>query len=100
MKFVVSSSALSARLQSISRVISSKNTLPILDCVLFKIEDNRLTLTASDNETTLTTSMELVECDENIIFAVNARTVQDAIKEIPEQPLNQQHGSNRGIHER
>lgn len=88
MKFVVSSSALSARLQSISRVISSKNTLPILDCVLFKIEDNRLTLTASDNETTLTTSMELVECDENITFAVNARTVQDAIKEIPEQPLN------------
>lgn len=88
MKFVLSSNTLSARLQAISRVISSKNTLPILDCVLFRIEGTVLTLTASDNETTLTTHLELVESDENITFAVNARTIQDAIKEIPEQPLN------------
>lgn len=87
MKFIISSHLLSARLQSISRVISTKNTLPILDSILFSIEGSMLTLTASDNETTLSTRLELVESDENIVFAVNARTVQDAIKEIPEQPL-------------
>ena len=42
MKFNISSSALSGRLQAISRVINSKNTLPILDCFLFDIKENVL----------------------------------------------------------
>jgi len=88
MKFVISSSSLSARLQTVGRVIIAKNTLPILDCFLFDIKDNRLTITASDNETTVVTWLDLVEADANIRFAVNAKTIQDAIKEIPEQPLD------------
>lgn len=87
MKFVISSSVLSARLQTIGRAIGSKNNLPILECFLFDIKDGKLTLTASDNETTLTTWMDLVESDANISFAVSAKTIQDAMKEIPEQPL-------------
>ena len=87
MKFVISSSVLSARLQTIGRVIVSKNSLPILDSFLFNIQGNKLTITASDNETTLTTWMELNESDNDIVFAVNAKTIQDAMKEIPEQPL-------------
>lgn len=87
MKFTISSSVLSARLQATGRVIASKNNLPILDCFLFDIKGNKLTLTASDNETTLTTWVDLVECDADIRFAVNAKTIQDAMKEIPEQPL-------------
>ena len=78
---------LSARLQTIGRVIVSKNNLPILDSFLFNIEGQKLTITASDNETTLTTWMTLNESDGNITIAVNAKTIQDAIKEIPEQPL-------------
>ncbi len=88
MKFIVSSAALHGRLQAIGRVISSKNTLPILDCFLFNIEGTTLTITASDNENTLTTKVELLESESNIRFAVNAKTLQDAMKEIPEQPLN------------
>lgn len=88
MKFVISSSVLSARLQAIGRVIISKNNLPILDCFLLDIRDGKLTITASDNETTITTWTELVECDADITLAVNAKTIQDAIKEIPEQPLD------------
>ena len=87
MKFVISSSVLSTRLQVVGRVIASKNNLPILDCFLFNIEDGKLTLTASDLETTLTTCVDLVESDANIKFVVNAKTIQDAMKEIPEQPL-------------
>ena len=87
MRFVVSSSQLSARLQTIGRVIVSKNSLPILDSFLFQIRDGKLSLTASDNETSITTWMELVECESDITFAVNAKTIQDAMKEIPEQPL-------------
>lgn len=87
MKFVVSSAALYSHLQAISRVINSKSTLPILDCFLFNIEDNVLTITASDNETTLDTSMQLVESEGNFQFAISSKTLLDSIKELPEQPI-------------
>ena len=87
MKFVISSSVLSARLQSIGRVIAAKTTMPILNCFVFDIKSKRLELTAADNEITLRTYIDLIESDADIRFAVNAKTIQDAIKEIPEQPL-------------
>ena len=87
MKLVISSTALFSHLQAISRVINSKNTLPILDCFLFELTDGVLSLTASDNETTMATSLEVTESDGNCRFAINAKTILDALKEIPEQPL-------------
>lgn len=87
MKFTVSSTALSSSLQSISRVISSKNTLPILDNFLFKIADEELSVTASDLETTLTTSVEISEVEGNGSVAVSAKLLLDILKEFSEQPL-------------
>lgn len=87
MKFVVSSAALYSHLQAIGRVINSKSTLPILDCFLFNIEGNKLSITASDNETTLDTTMEVIESDGNYQFAIASKTLLDAIKELPEQPI-------------
>ena len=87
MKLVISSTALFSHLQAIGRVINSKNTLPILDCFLFEVNDGTLSLTASDNETTMATSLEVIESDGNCRFAINAKTILDALKEIPEQPL-------------
>lgn len=87
MRFIVSSSALLNRLQTVGRVINSKNTLPILDCFLFEIQGNMLTLTASDSETTMIASMELVESEADARFCINAKTIQDSIKEIAEQPI-------------
>ena len=49
MKFIVSSTALSSHLQAISRVINSKNALPILDCFLFELQDGTLSATVSDS---------------------------------------------------
>jgi len=59
MKFVVSSTELLNHLQSISRVISSKNALPILDHFLFQVSEKQLTISASDLETTLITRIAL-----------------------------------------
>ncbi|MBW9201562.1 DNA polymerase III subunit beta [Bacteroidales bacterium SW292] len=87
MKFVVSSTVLSSHLQAVSRVINSKNALPILDCFLFELQDGTLSVTVSDSETTMVTSLEVVESDSDGRFAVVARTLLDALKEIPEQPL-------------
>ena len=87
MKFIVSSTGLFSRLQAISRVINSKNSLPILDCFLLELTDGTLSITASDSETTLSTFIEANEYDADGRFAVNSKTILEALKEIPEQPL-------------
>ena len=88
MRFIVSSTALSGHLQAVSRVINSKNALPILDCFLFELQDGTLSVTGSDSETTMVTSLEVNESDADGRFAVTAKTLLDALKEIPEQPLS------------
>ncbi len=88
MKFIVSSTALFSHLQAVSRVVNSKNTLPILDCFLFDLQDGTLSITVSDSETTMQTSIEVNESDDNGRFAIGAKTLLDALKEIPEQPLS------------
>ena len=88
MKFIVSSTGLFSHLQAVSRVINSKNSLPILDCFLFELTDGTLNITASDSETTLSTSIEVNEYEGEGRFAVSSKTLLDALKEIPEQPLS------------
>lgn len=87
MKFVVSSTELLGHLQGISKVISTKNTLPILDNFLFKLEGNNLEITASDLESTLITQITLENTDGDGSIAVPARILLDTLKEFSEQPL-------------
>ena len=85
--FVVSSSDLLHLLQSISRVISSKNTLPILDNFLFNLEDKQLEITASDLESTFVTRMTLENATESGSIAIPAKILLDTLKEFADQPL-------------
>jgi len=87
MNFIVSSTDLLSHLQAINKVISSKNSLPILDNFLFQLEDKKLTITASDLETTLITSMILENVDGTGSIAIEAKRLLDILKEFPEQPL-------------
>jgi DNA polymerase-3 subunit beta len=87
MKFVVSSTELLSHLSVVSRVISSKNTLPILDNFLFNLEGNDLEITASDLETTLTTKIRLENVTDGGQVAIPYRILVDTLKEFPEQPL-------------
>lgn len=87
MKFVVSSSELLGHLQAISRVISSKNTLPILDNFLFNLSGNDLEITASDLESTLITRMKLENTTGDGTIALPARILLDTLKEFSVQPL-------------
>ena len=87
MKFVVSSLDLLNHLQSISRVISSKNTLPILDNFLFNLDGNILEITASDLESTLITNMQLENATDTGKIAIPARLLTDTLKEFSDQPL-------------
>lgn len=87
MRFNVSSTSLSNRLQTISRVQSSKNALAILDCILFDLAGGVLKMTASDSETTMVTTMEVTDVEGEGRFAIGAKQLISSIKEISEQPI-------------
>lgn len=87
MRFNVSSTSLSNRLQTISRVQSSKNALPILDCILFELADGVLKMTASDSETTMITTVDVTDAEGEGKFAIGAKQLISSIKEISEQPI-------------
>ena len=87
MRFTVSSTALSSKLNALSRVINSKNSLPILADFLFDIQDNVLYLTASDSENVMKTQLELTESDGNIRFAIANHDLLEAVKGFSEQPI-------------
>ena len=87
MRLTISSTTLASRLSALSKVLNSKNSLPILDCFLFEAKGNVLTITASDSENVMTTQAELDECDSDGTFAVNNHIILNAVKELPEQPL-------------
>jgi DNA polymerase-3 subunit beta len=85
MNFVISSASLLKHLQGISGVLSTSNTLPILDNFLFEINDGRLTVSASDLETTMRTSMN-IEAKEEGKIAIPAKLLLDVLKNLPDQP--------------
>jgi DNA polymerase-3 subunit beta len=87
MKFNVSSSKLFSQLQAVSRVINSKNALPILDDVLFELTGSELRLTASDGETTIRTTVEVEGAEGNGKVASAAKLLLETLKEFSEQPL-------------
>ena len=87
MKFVVSSIDLLNHLLTLYRVVSTKNTLPILDNFLFRLDGNNLEITASDLETTMVTSMSLENVSEPGNIAIPAKILTDSLKEFPDQPL-------------
>ena len=87
MRFTVSSTALSSRLAALSRVINSKNSLPILGDFLFEISGNNLCLTASDSENVMKTSMEITETDSDGRFCVGNHDLLEAVKGFSEQPI-------------
>lgn len=88
MQFTLSSGVLNSRLQTLARVINSKNTMNILDCFLFEVSNNVLTVTASDTENVMQTTIELADCSGDGRFAISNRTILNAVKELPEQPLS------------
>ncbi|WP_242095024.1 DNA polymerase III subunit beta [Aestuariivivens sediminicola] len=86
MKFIVSSTYLLKQLQTLGGVINTSNTLPILDNFLFELERSKLTISASDLETTMSSTLN-VESESEGNIAIPARLLLDTLKTFPEQPL-------------
>ena len=86
MKFIVSSTYLLKQLQVLGGVINNSNTLPILDNFLFELEHSKLTVSASDLETTMASTLE-VESESEGSVAIPAKLLLETLKTFPEQPL-------------
>lgn len=86
MKFIVASGELQKALNTVSGVISSSQSRPILENFLFELENDLLKITASDGETTLLTSL-VVKSESQGKIAVPAKMFQDIIKSFGDQPL-------------
>lgn len=86
MKFIVSSTRLLKELQTIGGIIQTNNTLPILDNFLFDIQENKLTVSASDLETNMSVTLD-IECKTEGLVALPAKILLDTLKTLPEQPL-------------
>ena len=86
MKFIVSSSLLYKEIQTLGGIINSTNTLPILDNFLFEINNNKLTLSSSDLESTMTSEIE-IESTTTDKVAISAKLLTDILKTFSEQPL-------------
>ena len=86
MQFSISSADLKEQLQIISGAISSNPILPILEDFLFKIEGSVLTISATDNQTFMTSSIP-VESDEDGSVAIPAKILLDTLRQLPTQPI-------------
>ncbi len=86
MKFSVSSTELLKQLSIASGAIGSNPVLPILEDFLFKVENKKLTIAATDLETSISTTIEVL-ADDDFIVAVPARILLDTLKALPQQPV-------------
>lgn len=87
MKFIINSQTLLKRLQSLSGVLNSSNTLPILDDFLFDLTDTVLNITATDLETTMVITLEPTMLEDPGNITIPAKLLLDFLKYLPDVPL-------------
>lgn len=86
MRFIVSTSILLKQLQAISGASSSSTVLPILENFLFEIKDNVLTISATDLQTSMVTSLP-IEAKEEGRVAMPSKILIETLKTLPDQPV-------------
>ena len=86
MIFEVSSSELLKKLQIASGAISSNPVIPILEDYLFELSGNDLTISATNLEVTIISSIQVMG-SENGRIAVPARILLDTLKALPDHPV-------------
>lgn len=87
MKFTINSKKLNETLVIVSRALASKNVLAVLDNFIFEVKENSLAVTASDSENWITSTVELEESSDNGQFAISAKGMLEATKNLPDVAL-------------
>lgn len=87
MEIKIQAKELSARLKTATKVINTKNSLPILNDVLLETKNGVLLITASDSEQWLSQKCSIISCDQELRFCVEATSFTNAISNIGDMPL-------------
>lgn len=85
--FTLSSAELSRKIGNVIRVIEKQNSVSSLEEVVFSVSQNRLTLTGSSADNTLSAHLSDIQSDGTVSFSVKKDDIADAIKELGEQPI-------------
>jgi DNA polymerase-3 subunit beta len=86
MRFNVSSSELVKALSAVSGAVPNKATLPILETILFKSEDGKIRLTATDLEISIIEYMD-ADIEEDGAVAIPARRLIETLRQLPDIPV-------------
>ena len=93
MKFTIKKDLLLEALNKVSRAISTKNLIPVLAGIKFELKKKKLTLTASDNDITIQTSIEStsdedfkIENEGSII--IQGKYILDIVRKLPDKYIN------------
>ena len=86
MKFIISSENFLKTIQPLIGIIVNNPALPIIENILIEVQDNSLSVKATDLETTIINTIQ-VESDSNASIAVNAKVLSETLRTFPEQPL-------------
>jgi len=85
-KFTISKSELLTRLQSASKIISSKPVNPIMSCFLFEVKEDKLYISSVDSLGRIEISMDCIS-EEDVSICIESSMLLNALKELPEQPI-------------
>ena len=86
MQFSVNKNTLLSNIQKVSKVSPSRSTMPILNSILFEVEQNKLTLRTSDIEITMSISVEVKGIEDGSI-AIPSRMILDIINELDDSDI-------------
>lgn len=93
MKLTIKKDLLLDALNKVSKAISTKNLIPVLAGIKFELKKKKLTLTASDNDITIQTSINCnsdedftVESEGSII--IQGKYVLDIVRKLPDKYIN------------
>ncbi len=88
MKITISKSELLSKLSAVGKIIQAKNQLPAYNNFLFEVdEDGLLKVTAGEEGGRISTNIECQADFTSLSFMIDAKTILDGCREIPEQPL-------------
>lgn len=87
MKFQIQSKTFQQQLTSVSKVISGKSALAILDNFLLNLEGDQLSVTGSDQENVMCAQFTVDSPEGEGSVAIPAKRILDILKEVPDQLL-------------
>ena len=88
MKIYLSKHDLNSRLRTIGKIIKRNAITAELESFKFDVKEDGIQLTGADTEGEISSFLPcMIESFEPSVFLVNSKTILDALKELPEQPL-------------